>query len=110
MNILQQSFKTLGSITAHSSTKTDWNTELDVLVGDKTEDFYKLIVYNDDVNTFEYVIKTLIEICGHTPEQAEQCTLLIHYKGKCAVKEGSFEHLLPMRTGITDRGINAEIE
>ncbi len=68
-----------------------------------------LIVFNDDVNTFEYVIETLIKVCKHTPEQAEQCTLLIHYKGKCAVKNGSYEELMPMREAICERGIDAKI-
>ncbi len=70
---------------------------------------HQLIVFNDDVNTFDHVIKTLIDVCGHTPEQAEQCTWIIHYKGKCAVKEGSFSKLKPMRDAICDRGISAEI-
>jgi ATP-dependent Clp protease adaptor protein ClpS len=69
-----------------------------------------LIVYNDDVNTFEHVTKTLIKICKHSPEQAEQCTLLIHYKGKCAVKKGGYLDLIPLRQGIVDAGISAEIE
>ena len=69
----------------------------------------KLIVYNDEVNTFEHVIETLIEVCGHTQEQAEQCTWIIHFNGKYAVKMGSFDDLLPMRTAICDRGISAEI-
>lgn len=69
----------------------------------------KLIVFNDDVNTFDHVIKTLIEVCKHTPEQAEQCTWIIHYKGKCSVKEGTFEELKPMRDAICDRGISAEV-
>ncbi len=69
----------------------------------------ELVVFNDDVNTFDHVIKTLIEVCDHTPEQAEQCTLIIHYKGKCAVKNGTYEELVPMRTAICDRGISAEI-
>ena len=68
-----------------------------------------LVVFNDDVNTFEYVIDTLIKVCRHTQEQAEQCTLLIHYKGKCAVKQGSFEELVPMRNAICERGISAEV-
>jgi len=71
---------------------------------------YQLIVWNDDVNTFEWVIETLMTVCGHTQEQAEQCTLLIHYKGKCYVKRGSYEELEPMCTAITDRSINATIE
>ncbi|MFC0183864.1 ATP-dependent Clp protease adaptor protein ClpS [Pseudarcicella hirudinis] len=68
-----------------------------------------LIVYNDEVNTFDFVIETLMEVCGHTPEQAEQSTLLIHYKGKCSVKKGSFDELAPMRNDICRRGISAEV-
>lgn len=69
----------------------------------------KLLIHNDDVNTFEHVIETLMEVCGHTSEQAEQCAWITHFKGKCTVKNGSFEDLLPMRTSICDRGISAEI-
>ncbi|HAI77382.1 MAG TPA: Clp protease ClpS [Microscillaceae bacterium] len=69
----------------------------------------ELVVFNDDVNTFDHVIQTLIEVCRHTSEQAEQCTLIIHYKGKCTVKMGSFEELKPMRDAICDRGISAEV-
>ena len=68
-----------------------------------------LIVFNDEVNTFDYVIDTLMEVCEHTPEQAEQCTLIIHYKGKCAVKNGSWEELVPKRNEICRRGISAEV-
>ena len=68
-----------------------------------------LVVFNDDYNTFDHVINTLIKVCKHTPEQAEQCTWIIHYKGKCAVKKGTFEELKPMRQGICDAGISAEI-
>lgn len=74
------------------------------------EEINDLIVYNDDVNTFDHVINTLVRICKHTAEQAEQCTLLIHYKGKCAVKKGSYLELIPFRQGIVDAGISAEIE
>jgi ATP-dependent Clp protease adaptor protein ClpS len=69
-----------------------------------------LVVWNDDVNTFDWVIDTLIEICGHTPEQAEQCAIIIDSKGKYAVKEASYEVLKPMCDSITDRGIGATIE
>jgi ATP-dependent Clp protease adaptor protein ClpS len=69
----------------------------------------KLMIFNDDINTFEHVIETLIEICEHTPDQAEQCAWITHYKGKCTVKEGSFEKLAPMRNGICERGIDAKI-
>lgn len=83
--------------------------ELALMEEVQTSEMLDLVVFNDDVNTFEHVINTLIKICGHSPEQAEQCTLLIHYKGKCAVKKGSFEELKPMRQGVCDHGISAEI-
>jgi ATP-dependent Clp protease adaptor protein ClpS len=72
-------------------------------------DVKDLVVFNDDFNTFEHVINTLIRVCKHTPEQAEQCTWLIHYKGKCAVKSGAYEELNPMREAICDAGIDAKI-
>ena len=71
---------------------------------------FTLIVWNDEVNTFDWVIETLIEICGHSQEQAEQCAFLIHTKGKYAVKNGSYEDLEPRRDAITERKIGATIE
>ncbi|PWH86672.1 hypothetical protein DIT68_04110 [Brumimicrobium oceani] len=71
---------------------------------------HNLIVYNDDVNTFDHVIESLIKICKHDAVQAEQCTMLIHYKGKCDVKSGDYEKLKGMCTGLLDRGISAEVE
>src|SRR4051812_11574067 len=82
---------------------------VDVLDETGSSDVNDLVVFNDDVNTFEHVIATLIKVCEHTPEQAEQCTMLIHYKGKCTVKTGDFNSLKPMRQAICDRGISAEI-
>jgi len=75
----------------------------------ETVDEMDLVVFNDDVNTFEHVINTLIRVCKHTPEQAEQCTLLIHHKGKCSVKNGTFDFLKPMRQAICEVGIDARI-
>jgi ATP-dependent Clp protease adaptor protein ClpS len=72
-------------------------------------DLKDLVVFNDDFNTFEHVIATLIRVCKHTTEQAEQCTWLIHYKGKCAVKNGSFDELKPMCEAICEAGIDARI-
>ena len=72
-------------------------------------DLKDLVVFNDDFNTFEHVISTLIRVCKHTPEQAEQCTWLIHYKGKCAVKNGSYDELKPMCEAICEVGIDARI-
>jgi ATP-dependent Clp protease adaptor protein ClpS len=68
-----------------------------------------LILYNDDHNTFEHVINTLIEICGHDPLQAEQCTLIVHYKGKCDVKSGSFSELKPIHDEMGRRDLTVEI-
>ena len=76
----------------------------------ETSPNYTLIVWNDEVNTFEWVIETLIEVCDHTQEQAEQCAMLIHTKGKYAVKNGDYETLKPKCDAITDRKIGATIE
>lgn len=93
----------------HSEVK--WSPEedeaTDVLID--SEEARDLVVYNDDFNTFDHVIDTLIRVCKHEPHQAEQCTYLIHYKGKCAVKKGFYDDLRPMREGITEAGIKAAI-
>ena len=68
-----------------------------------------IVIFNDDVNTFEHVIDTLIKVCKHSPEQAEQCTLLVHYRGKCAVKSGELDMLKPIRDAICERGIDGKI-
>lgn len=69
-----------------------------------------LIVYNDDVNSFDHVIDSLVKVCRHDSIQAEQCTHIIHYKGKCQVKRGVYSKLEPMCTALLDRGISAVIE
>jgi ATP-dependent Clp protease adaptor protein ClpS len=68
-----------------------------------------LVVFNDDVNTFDHVIQVLMQVCKHEREQAEQCTLIIHYKGKCSVKKGSRSDLKPYCQAILDEGIQAAI-
>lgn len=88
---------------------TETEIQEEVLVAEKIETSHKLLVHNDEVNTFEHVIDTLINVCEHSSEQAEQCTWIIHYKGKCAVKTGTLDDLKPLRQGICDRGIEAEI-
>tara|TARA_B110001450_G_scaffold113507_1_gene107288 strand:+ start:715 stop:990 length:276 start_codon:yes stop_codon:yes gene_type:complete len=70
----------------------------------------EIILYNDDVNTFDHVINTLISVCDHTLEQAEQCSLIVHYKGKCSVKTGSYSDLKPMCNELLQAGLSAEIE
>ena len=74
------------------------------------DDECHLILYNDDVNTFDHVIDTLVEVCHHTFEQAEQCTIIVHFKGKCDVKTGSYEYLKPLCTALLDAGLSAQIE
>lgn len=69
----------------------------------------EIIVYNDDVNTFDHVINTLIKVCEHTPEQAEQCSLIVHYNGKCTVKTGILEKLKLQCTLLLEAGLSAEI-
>lgn len=83
--------------------------EEDVAVLDKEDEVYKIILWNDDVNTFDDVIEALVEICEHTLEQAEQCTMLVHYKGKCTVKTGSLEKLKPMHEKLLSRSLTSEI-
>jgi ATP-dependent Clp protease adaptor protein ClpS len=95
-----------------AATKNDILTEIldDTDVMTSNEEPCSLIVWNDNVNTFEWVIVTLVEVCGHTQEQAEQCSYFIHFQGKYAVKEGSYDDLKPMCEKITDRGIGATVE
>ena len=78
-------------------------------VVENTTDLNDLMIYNDDVNTFEHVTNTLIKVCKHTTEQAEQCTWLIHFKGKCSVKKDEFKALKPMQAAICEAGIDARI-
>ncbi len=83
--------------------------EKDVDVLEREDEVYKLILWNDDVNTFDDVIEALIEICEHTLEQAQQCTFLVHYKGKCTVKTGDLEKLKPMHQKLLSRSLTSEI-
>ena len=70
---------------------------------------HQIILFNDDVNTFEHVIATLISVCEHTEEQAHQCSLIVHYKGKCSVKTGAYDELKPQCTALLEAGLSAEI-
>ncbi|MEN8116032.1 MAG: ATP-dependent Clp protease adaptor ClpS [Bacteroidota bacterium] len=77
---------------------------------EKVVDKKHLILHNDDVHTFDYVIDALIDICNHGYEQAAQCTMLVHYKGKCDVKRGGFEALKPMKEALIERELEATID
>ena len=69
----------------------------------------EIILFNDDVNTFDHVIETLMRVCDHTLEQAKQCSIIVHYKGKCSVKSGSYSELKPRCTKLLEAGLSAEI-
>lgn len=93
-------------VNAYPGTETEELVE----VLDQIEEQKDLIIYNDDVNTFEHVIDSLIKVCRHEMLQAEQCSIIIHNTGKCAVKRGDFNKLEPMCTALLDRGLSAVIE
>ncbi|MBN1951893.1 MAG: ATP-dependent Clp protease adaptor ClpS [Bacteroidales bacterium] len=80
------------------------------LLEQKTGDDRHLILHNDDVHTFDYVIESLVKVCELEPIQAEQCTYLVHYKGKCDVKKGDFDFLHPYKNALIERGLEATID
>lgn len=89
---------------------TQWLQEDSLDLLEQVENKKALVLYNDEVNTFDFVIESLVKVCSHDIIQAEQCTYLVHYKGKCAVKTGSFKELQPMCEALLDRGLSANIE
>jgi ATP-dependent Clp protease adaptor protein ClpS len=93
---------------SNTHTQTEQLPDIDTMTD--VEEPCHLIVWNDEVNTFQWVIETLMEVCGHSEEQAEQCAYLIHFKGKYSVKQGTYDDLKPQCDAITDRGINATVE
>lgn len=81
----------------------------DLLVDTLEKHLNEIVLYNDDVNTFDHVIDTLIYACDHTSEQAEQCSILVHYKGQCTVKTGEYKELEPRCSMLLEAGLSAEI-
>lgn len=94
------------------SYETNPKWEEDVLLLEETETAKEnaIILFNDEVNTFDFVIESLIKYCGHDPIQAEQCTFLVHYAGKCDVKRGSYDTLVPICSKLLELGLSAEIQ
>lgn len=84
--------------------------EFSLVIDSESKPSNQLIIYNDDVNTFDFVIESLIKVCKHERIQAEQCTHIIHYNGRCSVKDGDFKKLRPMCDALQDRGLSAVIE
>ena len=89
------------------STKEKIQEEVELLEQEVNQ--HEIILFNDDVNTFDHVIDSLIDVCDHTSEQAEQCAYLVHYKGKCAVKTGEYKELKPRCSRLLTLGLSAEI-
>ena len=89
------------------STKEKIKEEVEVSV--EESHLNEIVLFNDEVNTFDHVIETLVDVCKHSYEQAEQCSLLVHYKGKCTVKTGLYEELEPQCTQLLKAGLSAEI-
>lgn len=89
------------------STKEKIQEEVDVV--EKEVNQHEIVLYNDDVNTFDFVIDSLIDVCEHTLEQAEQCTILVHYKGKCTVKTGEYKDLKSRCSKLLSLGLSAEL-
>jgi len=88
-------------------TKEKIQEEVDVLEQEVFQ--HEIVLHNDDVNTFDHVIESLIRVCDHTLEQAEQCAMLVHYKGKCTVKSGEFKDLEPRCSKLLQLGLSAEL-
>lgn len=88
---------------------TQEKTLEEVITQEEVQKNNEIVLYNDDVNTFDHVIDSLVSACSHSPEQAEQCSLIVHYKGKCTVKTGIYDELEPQCTMLLDAGLSAEI-
>tara|TARA_R110000868_G_C10689376_1_gene748162 strand:- start:110 stop:385 length:276 start_codon:yes stop_codon:yes gene_type:complete len=81
----------------------------DLLIEEETVKQHEIVLFNDEVNTFDHVIETLIGVCDHTPEQAEQCSIIVHHNGKCTVKTGEYDDLKPRCSKLLEAGLSAEI-
>jgi ATP-dependent Clp protease adaptor protein ClpS len=91
-------------------TQTDQQTSEEIDIAVDTLEPFCLVVWNDEVNTFEWVIETLVQVCNQSQEQAEQCAYIIHFRGKYAVRQGNYDELKPLCDAITERGIGATLE
>jgi len=89
------------------STQRKLQEELNLL--EQEEELHEIVLFNDDVNTFDYVIEMLMEVCEHTSNQAEQCSIIVHNKGKCTVKTGRYKELKPRCSKLLEAGLSAEL-
>ena len=88
--------------------KYDESSDVEEFIDNSSDRF--LVLHNDEINTFDFVIEALIDVCDHDQVQAEQCTLIVHYKGKCDVKKGKYYSLKPLRSKLIDKGLTATID
>ncbi len=107
-NIVSMTYKNNDKQLVRSAVKKE--PGLDSSVNELTDPLKQLILHNDEVNTFDHVINSLIQVCEHDSLQAEQCAYITHYKGKCDVKSGSYSELSPMRSALMDRGLQITID
>ena len=91
------------------SKKEKINPSLDEDILTENVEKHEIILYNDDVNTFQHVIETLVKVCKHKYQQAEQCAYIVHFSGKCVVKTGSLEELVPICSSLLEAGLSAKI-
>lgn len=87
-----------------------WKEENETVLLEELTDTRNLILFNDDVNTFQHVIEMLMKYCKHEAMQAEQCAYIVHYNGKCTVKNGTYDELVPVCTALLESGLSAEIQ
>lgn len=92
----------------HWETQVEVEEDIEILIKDAVET--KLILHNDDYNTFDWVIESLVEVCKHSTEQAEQCAYIVHYRGKCQVKHGEKEKMERLHKALVQRGLTATVE
>ena len=104
------SWKTLNNSSSFVCAATDVEVEEEICLDELLDDGHEVVLYNDDHNTFDFVIDTLIDLCRHNEVQAEQCAVLVHYKGKCSVKKGDYETMLSISREMNRRGLSSVVE
>ena len=99
--------KTTGMIVMHD---IEIEEEIDLQIDELLKPIKEIVLFDDNHNTFDFVIESLVKVCNHSLIQAEQCTFIVHHNGKCSVKRGEFEKLKPLCTALLDRGLTVEIQ
>ena len=87
--------------TVETETTEEVHIQLDIL------GLWQIVLHNDEVNTFDWVIECLMKVCNHSKQQAEQCAWFVHYNGKYIVKNGDKETLKPVCESLQEKGLSA---